>query len=102
MLAWDSSRRGGKNASDGHNVVMHEFAHQLDQLDGGGRRRAHALAKREERGQRRQLYRSWALIFSRDFECLQKKAAKGKRTVIDHYGATNPAEFFRDCHGGVL
>jgi Mlc titration factor MtfA (ptsG expression regulator) len=33
-------------------------------------------------------------VFSRDFECLQKKAAKGKRTVIDHYGATNPAEFF--------
>ena len=33
-------------------------------------------------------------MLSRDFECLQKKAAKGKRTVIDHYGATNPAEFF--------
>ena len=34
VLAWDSSRRGGKNAFDGHNVVVHEFAHQLDQMDG--------------------------------------------------------------------
>ena len=93
VLAWDSSRRGGKNAFDGHNVVMHEFAHQLDQIDGAADG-APTLGQGEERGQRRQLYRSWALVFSRDFECLQKKAAKGKRTVIDHYGATNPAEFF--------
>ena len=93
VLAWDSSRSGGKNAFDGHNVVMHEFAHQLDQIDGAADG-APTLGQGEERGQRRQLYRSWALVFSRDFEGLQKKAAKGKRTVIDHYGATNPAEFF--------
>ena len=93
VLAWDSSQRGSKNAFDGHNVVIHEFAHQLDQMDGAADG-APTLGQGEERGQRRQLYRSWALVFSRDFECLQKKAAKGKRTVIDHYGATNPAEFF--------
>ncbi|MDC0309478.1 zinc-dependent peptidase, partial [bacterium] len=34
VLAWDSSQRGSKNAFDGHNVVIHEFAHQLDQMDG--------------------------------------------------------------------
>ncbi len=93
VLAWDSSRRGGKNAFDGHNVVMHEFAHQLDQMDGGADG-APTLGRGKERARRMQLYRSWALVFSRDFECLQKKAAKGKKTVIDHYGATNPAEFF--------
>ena len=27
-------RRGGRNPHDGHNVVFHEFAHKLDQLDG--------------------------------------------------------------------
>ena len=40
------------------------------------------------------MYRSWALVFSRKFERLQNRAAKGKKTVIDHYGTTNPAEFF--------
>jgi len=34
------------------------------------------------------------LVFTKEFESFQKKAAKGKKTVIDHYGATNPAEFF--------
>jgi Mlc titration factor MtfA (ptsG expression regulator) len=46
ILAWDAVRRGGRNAHDGHNVVMHELAHKLDMLGGsadgvppfGGRR----------------------------------------------------------------
>ncbi len=34
VLAWDSVVAGGQNHRDGHNVVLHEFAHQLDFLDG--------------------------------------------------------------------
>src|SRR5205085_9303 len=34
VLAWDSVTAGAANAMDGHNVVFHEFAHQLDQEDG--------------------------------------------------------------------
>ena len=30
VLAWDSVKRGAVNFHDGHNVTMHEFAHQLD------------------------------------------------------------------------
>ena len=93
VLAWDSSRRGGKNAFDGHNVVVHEFAHQLDQMDGVADG-APTLGKGEPLDARKLKYRSWALVFSREFECFERKAAKGKKTVIDHYGATNPAEFF--------
>ena len=93
VLAWDSSRRGGKNAFDGHNVVLHEFAHQLDQMDGVADG-APTLGKGEPLDARKLKYRSWALVFSREFECFERKAAKGKKTVIDHYGATNPAEFF--------
>ena len=93
VLAWDSSRRGGKNAFDGHNVVLHEFAHQLDQMDGAADG-APPLGQGEDREARKPMYRSWALVFSREFERLQLKAAKGKKTVIDQYGATNPAEFF--------
>ncbi len=93
VLAWDSSLRGGKNAYDGHNVVMHEFAHQLDQMDGAADG-APTLGRGESWSARKPMYRSWALVFSRDFECLQRKAANGRKTVIDEYGATNPAEFF--------
>lgn len=93
VLAWDSSARGGKNAYDGNNVVIHEFAHQLDQMDGIADG-APTLGKGEQLEKRKLKYRSWALVFTQEFESFQKKAAKGKKTVIDHYGATNPAEFF--------
>ncbi|MDP7048679.1 MAG: zinc-dependent peptidase [Verrucomicrobiota bacterium] len=93
VLAWDSSRRGAKNAFDGHNVVMHEFAHQLDQMDGAADG-APPLGQGETWAERKPKYRSWALVFSREFQRLQQRAAKGKKTVIDHYGTTNPAEFF--------
>ena len=93
VLAWDSSRRGGKNAFDGHNVVLHEFAHQLDQMDGVADG-APTLGRGKTFETRKLKYRSWALVFSREFECFERKAAKGKKTVIDHYGASNPAEFF--------
>ena len=93
VLAWDSSKRGGKNAFDGSNVVIHEFAHQLDQMDGVADG-SPTLGKDEEIEKRKLKYRSWALVFTKEFESFQNKAAKGKKTVIDHYGATNPAEFF--------
>ena len=93
VLAWDSSRQGGRNACDGRNVVMHEFAHQLDQIDGVADG-APPLGQGENWDKRKPMYRSWALVFSREFEQLQNRAAKGKKTVIDHYGTTNPAEFF--------
>ena len=93
VLAWDSSRQGGRNAFDGCNVVMHEFAHQLEQIDGAADG-SPPLGQGEDWVERKPMYRSWALVFSREFERLQNRAAKGKKTVIDHYGATNPAEFF--------
>ena len=36
VLAWDSVVSGASDIHDGHNVVLHEFAHQLDQEDGVG------------------------------------------------------------------
>ena len=86
VLAWDSARRGASNFDDGHNVVMHEFAHQLDQEDGPADG-APILG-------RHSAYASWAKVFSSEFAALQSKTRRGKRSVFDSYGATNPAEFF--------
>src|ERR1700682_2116697 len=30
VLAWDAAKRGAANSSNGRNLVLHEFAHQLD------------------------------------------------------------------------
>jgi Mlc titration factor MtfA (ptsG expression regulator) len=86
VLAWDSVKRGGMDVSDGQNVVFHEFAHQLDQEDG-----AADGAPILERGSQ---YAAWARILGKEYERLQAKVRSGLKTVMDEYGATNPAEFF--------
>jgi Mlc titration factor MtfA (ptsG expression regulator) len=86
VLAWDEAKRGAADPTDGRNLVMHEFAHQLDfedsQTDG-----APNLSTRRESLE-------WARVMSREFEALQRADEAGTPTVLDTYGATNPAEFF--------
>lgn len=86
VLAWNSVRGGAANFDDGANVTLHEFAHQLDQEDGA----ADGAPLLETRS----AYRTWARILSREYKALQRRATKGRRSVMDAYGATNPAEFF--------
>ena len=43
---------------------------------------------------RRAAYSSWARVLTEKYEQLQRRAGKGRKTVLDKYGATNPAEFF--------
>jgi Mlc titration factor MtfA (ptsG expression regulator) len=86
ILAWDNVLHGASNFVDGHNVVLHEFAHQLDS-ESGMADGAPLLAGKSS-------YRSWAGALSHEFEELQKDSRLGRRSLLDHYGATNPAEFF--------
>ena len=86
ILAWDNVLHGARNFVDGSNVVLHEFAHQLDS-ETGSTNGAPLLAGESS-------YRSWAAALSGEFEELQRDALRGRRSLLDHYGATNPAEFF--------
>jgi Mlc titration factor MtfA (ptsG expression regulator) len=86
ILAWDDVLRGARNFVDGRNVVLHEFSHQLDSED-GSTDGAPQLAGESS-------YRSWAAALSGEYRVLQRKARRGSRSLLDHYGATNPAEFF--------
>ena len=86
VLSWDHVRRGARDRSDGHNVVLHEFAHQLDS-ESGSNNGAPYLGSQSS-------YRSWAAVLSRDFANLRADAAHQQQGVLDHYGATSPAEFF--------
>ncbi|MBT8037735.1 MAG: zinc-dependent peptidase [Verrucomicrobiae bacterium] len=86
ILAWESVISNGRNDEDGHHVTLHEFAHQLDQVDGV----ADGVPELSGQGS----YREWSMAFGKAFERFQHKLDRGRRTVIDPYGATNPAEFF--------
>lgn len=86
VLSWDDARGGAADVRDGHNVVLHEFAHKLDQEDG--------VADGAPPLGARARYAPWARVLGREYEALRAAAARGKRDVLDAYGATNPAEFF--------
>lgn len=86
ILSWHSVRGGARNVQDGHNVTFHEFAHQLDQEDGTADG-APALSTLSAT-------RTWAGCFQHEFKDFLHHLEKGRKTVIDDYGATNGAEFF--------
>ena len=86
VLSWDDVRRGASDLHDGHNVVLHEFAHQLDQQDG--------LADGAPILEHRSQYVTWARVLSDEYDQLRRDTEQGRRDVLDEYGATNPAEFF--------
>ena len=79
-------RAGASDINDGHNVALHEFAHQLDQEDGA--------ADGAPILDRRSRYVAWARVLGAEYEQLRQSSRKGKKSVLDRYGATNPAEFF--------
>ena len=86
VLAWDSIVHETRDVRDGHNVVLHEFAHQLDQEDGS----SDGAPLLETKSQ----YVSWARHLGTVYSELQEAVARHRPTFIDQYGATNPAEFF--------
>jgi len=86
VLSWSDVEHGLQDFNDGNNVLFHEFAHQLDS-ESGSTNGSPLLVNR-------QAYASWAKVLSKEFVDLQADAKKGRRDVLDHYGATNPAEFF--------
>jgi len=86
VLAWQSVRQGDSNPEDGLNVVLHEFAHQIDQADGA----ADGVPEFSEQED----YGRWSRAFAPAYKEFCKKVEKGKRSVLDPYGAENPAEFF--------
>jgi Mlc titration factor MtfA (ptsG expression regulator) len=86
VLVWDSVLAGARDMHDGHNVVLHEFAHQLDQEDGAGD--GAPILPQHSR------YVAWARVLGHDFDALVESTRHAHHDVIDRYGATNPAEFF--------
>ena len=86
VLSWSDSLQGSINDVDGHNVILHEFAHQLDQQNGG----ATGTPKLSSRHQ----YKQWANVFSQEYIKLKQQISQQRSSTIDAYGATNEAEFF--------
>lgn len=91
VLSWAQVEWDLDHWHDGHNVILHEFAHQLDAEDAS----AAGVPPLPSRGS----YRQWAQVMGTAYEQLtraveNRESPKKASLVIDSYGATNPAEFF--------
>jgi len=86
VLSWDDVKAGASDFDDGQNLVLHEFAHQLDGEDGS----LNGAPLLEQPGQ----YVAWARVLNDEYEQLQRDSRLGRSSVLDQYGASDPAEFF--------
>ncbi len=92
ILSWPDVLQGAADPHDGRNVVIHEFAHQLDQAKG--------FANGAPLLRNRQAYRAWSTVMQAEFDALHQRlraGEEGEEGLIEPYAATNPAEFFAVC-----
>ena len=84
ILSWEDAEAA--DGGDGYNVVMHEFAHKIDMLNGAadGFPPLHAGMDRE----------TWTGTFTEAFADLERRLDAREDTLIDEYAAEDPAEFF--------
>ncbi|EEE39112.1 hypothetical protein RKLH11_2958 [Rhodobacteraceae bacterium KLH11] len=86
ILSWAHSQQGAMNDRDGQNVVLHEFAHQIDDLSGATNGVPVLSAG--------QTFAEWEEVFLTAYDAHVHAVENGQRTVIDAYGATGHEEFF--------
>jgi len=86
VLSWNHVLRRPMAVPEGRNVALHEFAHQLDQ-ENGFTDGAPVLPTTSQ-------YATWARVLGSEFATLTKQTVTDQPTLIDKYGATEPAEFF--------
>ena len=86
IVSWEQIAYDVCHWQDGHNLVLHEFAHQLDQEDG--------IAEGVPILPRALDYAAWARVMTNTYMELCDQVKHSRKTVLDYYGATNPAEFF--------
>ena len=84
ILSWTNVAHAGD--LDGMNVVIHEFAHKLDMLNGtaNGFPPLHAGMDR----------RLWSEVFNAAYHDLRRRVRAGEHTEIDPYATESPGEFF--------
>lgn len=85
ILSWDEVEQDARDPGQGFNLVFHEFAHQIDMLNGA----ADGVPVLPSELQKR-----WQRVMAEEYEKLCKAADRGRETLIDPYGASEPAEFF--------
>jgi Mlc titration factor MtfA (ptsG expression regulator) len=86
ILSWADVERDSYHSQAGHNVVLHEFAHKLDGLNG--------VTNGLPQLRRGMILKRWAEDLSMAYDALCMQVVSGETAFINPYAATSPAEFF--------
>jgi len=86
MLSWQDVADAGDTAEVGYNVVVHEFAHVLDMLDG----QSDGMPPLPNRA----MHDRWSAVFSAEYEAFCADVDNGVDTLLDPYASEGPDEFF--------
>jgi len=86
VVSWEDVVADLEDCDAGCSVLIHEFAHQLDEEE--------SLGEGVPMLESAQAYRSWREVFSREYEAHCSDVDGGRRTLLDEYAAESPAEFF--------
>lgn len=86
ILAWDDVLQSLEVPSEGHNVIIHEFAHQLDQENGPGD--GYPDVTDED------LISEWPGVFQTEYDRLLDDLEADREPFFEPYAAESPAEFF--------
>jgi len=82
LVSWHDVQMAG----EGYNVVIHEFAHKLDMLNGEADGMP-ALHSGIDAGE-------WDAVFSAAYDDFCRRVDNDEETIIDPYASDDPAEFF--------
>src|SRR5690606_10822298 len=86
ILSWSDILPSISGEPDGQNVILHEFAHKLDEENPD----AEGLPVLDSAEQ----YREWRAVFTRAWDGLEETLDSLDDPAIDDYALTSPAEFF--------
>ena len=87
ILSWRDIVHGiSGTQDDGMNVILHEFAHKLDEQNGD----TEGLPVLGDEAD----YDEWARVLGREFAALEESVESGSDGLLDDYALHSPAEFF--------
>jgi len=89
ILSWDHVLTESRDPACGYNVVVHEFAHQLDFLD-GEQNGTPPLGSPEAEA-------NWVRVMSAALTEHRKEAGRSRPTFLSEQAADDETEFFADC-----
>ena len=87
VLNWQDIQLAGQDANEGHHLVIHEFAHQLDMINGPSADGLPPLPGNIDEV-------VWLKALKGEYQAAQEMVGQGYRILMDDYGLTQESEFF--------